>query len=306
MIPTVFLGYGEYGAASLSGLIAGGCAPLLVVTHSRSSDNQVAALARDHRIELAVAGRRELRGLAPQVRALRPEYLVSTNWRFTIPDEILHIPEKYPINVHDSLLPDYAGLSAEHWVIREGASRTGVTVHLMTAEMDAGPIVTQWALRLDDSDTGASVARRQLERYPIVVVDAIARLETTGFAPRRVEPWRYRRYHKIIDQDRQIDWQLPPQQLLNLLRAHDAPDPGCYFKWNGQRFTAREADLPIGSLCGAPGRVVTCGPDGLGVATGPTGHDGTAKRGLLIRVIEDVQGGRWTPSDVIPLNAQLA
>lgn len=75
----------------------------------------------------------------------------------------------------------------------------------------------------------------------------------------------------------------------------------------GRRYHAgqQQADA-IGSLCGAPGRVVTCGPDGLGVATGPTGHDGTAKRGLLIRVIEDVQGGRWTPSDVIPLNAQLA
>lgn len=305
MIRTVFLGYGAYGAASLSGLVDGGCAPQVVVTHDVGDTNPVANLARKWGLPLDCAGRRTLPDLRGRLQAAAPDYLVSTNWRYPIPEDLLAIPGRAAINVHDSLLPDYAGLSAERWVIREGVRQTGVTVHLMTAEVDTGPIVVQWPVPVYESDTAASVARRQLDIYPAIVVDAIARLATDGFRARTIDPARYRRYHQIRDRDRRIDWHTSPAGLLRMIRAHDPPDPGCYFIWNERRFIVRDACCSVASLCGEPGRVAMRGTDGVGVVTGPTNGGGVAPRGIILRLIDDADGRRCRPSDVIPLNAHL-
>ncbi|MGH3921699.1 MAG: formyltransferase family protein, partial [Pseudonocardiaceae bacterium] len=57
------------------------------------------------------------------------------------------VPALGALNVHDALLPRYAGFGAVNWAIRNGETETGLTVHFMDAELDTGPVVTQQVVK---------------------------------------------------------------------------------------------------------------------------------------------------------------
>ena len=77
------------------------------------------------------------------------------------------------LNIHPSLLPAFPGLDAQRQAIEHGVKVSGVTVHLVTAQLDGGPIVVQRAVPVMASDTAETLAARILEEehraYPEAV-----------------------------------------------------------------------------------------------------------------------------------------
>lgn len=72
-----------------------------------------------------------------------PDLLVVSCFPWRIPEEIVALAPLGGLNVHPSALPAYRGPDPLFWIYRHGRLRTGVTVHQLTAEFDAGPIVEQ-------------------------------------------------------------------------------------------------------------------------------------------------------------------
>jgi phosphoribosylglycinamide formyltransferase-1 len=66
------------------------------------------------------------------------------------------------LNIHPSLLPSFPGLDAQRQALAHGVRVTGATVHLVNAELDAGPIVLQAAVPVLDSDTVETLSARVL------------------------------------------------------------------------------------------------------------------------------------------------
>ena len=89
------------------------------------------------------------------------------------------------INLHPALLPAFGGegmygARVHEAVIASGATETGVTVHLVDDEYDRGPILAQWRVRVDKSDTAESLAARVLNVEHVVyprVVEMVAILQ---------------------------------------------------------------------------------------------------------------------------------
>lgn len=67
------------------------------------------------------------------------------------------------LNIHPSLLPAFPGLDPHGQALKAGVKISGATVHFVTADTDAGPIVMQGALAVNDDDTAESLAARILE-----------------------------------------------------------------------------------------------------------------------------------------------
>ena len=67
------------------------------------------------------------------------------------------------LNIHPSLLPQFKGLDTHRRALAAGAKRHGATVHFVVAEMDAGPIVLQDSVAVEDNDTEETLAARVLE-----------------------------------------------------------------------------------------------------------------------------------------------
>lgn len=80
------------------------------------------------------------------------------------------------LNIHPSLLPAFPGLDAQHQAFAHGVKVAGATVHFVTAELDAGPIVAQAGVVVADDDTADSLAERILEQEHRLYPAAIARV----------------------------------------------------------------------------------------------------------------------------------
>jgi phosphoribosylglycinamide formyltransferase-1 len=94
------------------------------------------------------------------------------------------------LNIHPSLLPAFPGLDAQRQAIEHGVKVSGVTVHLVTAELDGGPLVVQRAVPVMPGDTAESLAARILveehRAYPEAVqmiLDGGWRLDGRRFVP---------------------------------------------------------------------------------------------------------------------------
>ena len=66
------------------------------------------------------------------------------------------------LNIHPSLLPSFPGVDAQAQALQHGVKVSGVTVHLVTGELDGGPIVLQAAVPVRDDDTPHALAERIL------------------------------------------------------------------------------------------------------------------------------------------------
>jgi len=83
------------------------------------------------------------------------------------------------LNIHPSLLPSFRGLDPHGQALRAGVKISGATVHYVTPETDAGPIIVQGAVAVRDDDTPETLAERVLEIEHRIYPDAL-RLVASG------------------------------------------------------------------------------------------------------------------------------
>jgi phosphoribosylglycinamide formyltransferase-1 len=83
------------------------------------------------------------------------------------------------LNIHPSLLPSFPGLDPHGQALRAGVKISGATVHFVTPETDAGPILMQGAVAVSDHDTAQTLAERVLEVEHRIYPDAL-RLLASG------------------------------------------------------------------------------------------------------------------------------
>jgi phosphoribosylglycinamide formyltransferase 1 len=80
------------------------------------------------------------------------------------------------LNIHPSLLPAFPGLDAQRQALDHGVRVAGCTVHLVTAELDGGPIILQAAVPVSDDDSLETLSSRILAEEHKLYPEAIARL----------------------------------------------------------------------------------------------------------------------------------
>ena len=85
------------------------------------------------------------------------------------------------LNVHPSLLPAFPGMDAQAQALAHGVKVSGVTVHFVTPELDAGPIILQAAVPVRDDDTCETLSARILVEEHRVYPEAIQRVIDGGW-----------------------------------------------------------------------------------------------------------------------------
>lgn len=97
-----------------------------------------------------------------EVRSIRPTLIVSAGFRYIVPKDVLAVPSRGAVNLHKSYLPYNRGANPNVWSIIED-NPAGVSIHYMTAEIDAGPIIDRRKVPVHPDDTGNDLYER-LER----------------------------------------------------------------------------------------------------------------------------------------------
>ena len=79
-----------------------------------------------------------------------PDFVLVACFPFRLPDALIHWPRIACLNLHPSLLPRYRGPDPIFWQLKKGESHTGVSLHKLTRDFDAGPVVKQKAVTYKD------------------------------------------------------------------------------------------------------------------------------------------------------------
>jgi methionyl-tRNA formyltransferase len=110
------------------------------------------------------------------IEAARPDLLVSVSCPQILAESILRLAPLGGINIHASLLPRYAGLAPYFWVLAEGETRTGVTVHFMTRRVDFGNVLGVAEVAIEPRDSAFSLFTRLARAGAPLLADAVDRV----------------------------------------------------------------------------------------------------------------------------------
>ena len=85
------------------------------------------------------------------------------------------------LNIHPALLPSFPGLHAQRQAVEHGVKMSGATVHFVTTDLDAGPIVLQASVPVLDADTEDTLSARILEAEHRIYPEAIQKILNGGW-----------------------------------------------------------------------------------------------------------------------------
>ena len=284
-------GFQTWGYRVLEHLLGSEHQVVLVVTHPKSDhayesiwNDSVEELARSKGIPVLVKNRPD-----PEVaRALSGvDVMVACNWRTWIPPEVFTAPRLGALNVHDSLLPRYAGFAPLNWAIINGETEVGVTAHVMDERLDRGDIILQWSVPVGPRDTATDMFHATVELMGPITVEALEHLEhgTGQRTPQDMSQATF--FHKRSVEDSLIDWTWPAPDIVNLVRAQSDPYPNAYTFVDGRRLSILQASVAAERCGGTAGRVFARTADGgVIIVCGPASHHG-ANQGLVIERVRD-------------------
>jgi methionyl-tRNA formyltransferase len=271
----VVFGYHAIGYRCLQELLQRGEAVSAVVTHQDDPGEHVwfasvADLAQAAGIPVLSPKTPNTPAFIRYIRTLQPDLILSFYYRRLLSRELLAIPRLGGINLHGSLLPKYRGRAPINWVLVNGETHTGVTLHYMTEQADAGDIIAQRAVDIAFEDTALTLFER-VAQAALELFRETFPLIKAGIAPRIPQDPAQATYvgGRTAD-DGRLAWQRPALALYNLIRAVTTPYPGAFTFLHGKKLYVWSARLIQDSAGGGwlPGTILGSQPGGCLVATG--------------------------------------
>jgi len=201
------------------------------------------------------------------VRALSPDVIVVAAFGQILSQDLLEIPRYGCLNVHASLLPKYRGAAPVSHALFDGETRTGVTIMLMDAGLDTGPILLQREVEIMPEDNQGTLESRLADLGANLLVEALDRLEEGTITPVPQDDSLATKAPSLKREQCQIDWTKPATRIVNLVRGC-TPRPGAYTWWKGKELRVWQCRVCDNTPGASPGEIVSVGKDGIVVASG--------------------------------------
>ncbi len=266
----VVLAYSNIGCAGIEALERNGYEIAAVFTHP---DNPNENLWFDSVAELAAV--KGIPVFAPEdinhplwvqkIKQIAPDVIFSFYYRNMVKPEVLEIPPQGCLNLHGSLLPAYRGRCPVNWVLVNGETETGVTLHHMVKAPDAGDIAGQKAFPIADSDTALDLHKKAVAAAHELLDELLPKIKD-GSAPKIPQDDSKASYYGgRKPADGEIDWTKSASEVRNLVRAVTRPYPGAFSFIGDRKCLFWDVSL-VPDKSGAPGEILSVGP--LAIACG--------------------------------------
>ena len=238
----VFVGNAEWSVPSLAALAASGHEVARVLTRAprpagrgrEPASTAVATAARAFGLPLLETGTvREGEGF-DAIRDANPDVLVVVAYGEILPEAVLSIARRMPVNVHFSLLPALRGAAPVQRAILAGLEVTGVTTMRMDAGMDTGPILLQRTDRVEEADDAGSLGARLAGIGGALLIETLAALAAGTLAERPQDERAASVAPKLTPDDERLNWRDPAVEIARRIRAL-APVPGATTSIGGAR-----------------------------------------------------------------------
>ncbi|EKN3360928.1 bifunctional UDP-4-amino-4-deoxy-L-arabinose formyltransferase/UDP-glucuronic acid oxidase ArnA [Yersinia ruckeri] len=299
----IVFAYHDIGCVGIKALVEAGYDIQAIFTHTDdpAENHFFSSVAR-------VAAELELQVFAPedvnhplwveQIRELQPDVIFSFYYRNLLDEQILSIAPQGAFNLHGSLLPRYRGRAPINWVLVNGETETGVTLHQMVKRPDAGGIVGQCRVAISDSDTALSLHGKMRDAAQTLLRDLLPKMknEALPLIPQVEADASY--FGRRTAADGEISWLKSAAELHNLVRAVTEPYPGAFthlgqrklIVWRARPLDCNHNKMP-GTVLSAHPLVIACGDGALEIISGQSdaglymqGHRLAAEMGMVADV----------------------
>ena len=190
-----------------------------------------------------------------QLCDLAPAAIVVAAFGQILPPSILSLPVHGCINVHGSLLPRHRGAAPVSAAILADDKQTGITIMLMDAGMDTGPVLSQASIDIAADDTTASLTEKLGHLGAQLLLDTLPRWMAGEITPQKQDDSRATYTRLLRREDGHIRWTDTAEQIGRQCRAF-YPWPGAFALWGELQLKVLQARPARQSPGGEPGTVV--------------------------------------------------
>ena len=190
-------------------------------------------LAAERRVPLLIQPRvtaTSYSDFVQRVQRLAPELMLVNSYSMLVREDVLSVAARGAINVHMALLPEYRGGNPIQWALLNDEPETGVTMHYMSPEFDAGDIIAQRRIPILFMDTWCSILARLQEATEGLLGEELPKVFAGTNARRPQDEARARYYRRRHPEDGRIDWDHSVRHIYNLIRALVKPNPGAFYE----------------------------------------------------------------------------
>lgn len=225
----VFMGTPEFAAVTLTSLLTSKHHIIAVFTQPDKpvgrklilTPSPVKMLAQQHKIPMFCPSTLKSEEILTRLKALQPDVIVVAAYGMLLPKQILELPKFGCINVHASLLPKYRGAAPIQWSLINGESETGITIMLMEEKLDAGGIVNQKSIKIEDDDSAKTLFAKLAILGASALLEGLELLTKPDFKAKAQNKVQATFAPKITKEMSNLDFSKPAQQVFNLIRGLD-------------------------------------------------------------------------------------
>ena len=278
----VVFAYHDMGCVGVQALLDAGFDIAAIFTHADNAQENaffgsVARLAAERGIPVYAPDDVNHPLWVDRITELKPEVIFSFYYRNLLGEAILNSARIGAFNLHGSLLPAYRGRAPLNWVLVNGETQTGVTLHRMISRADAGAIIAQQAVEVADADDALSLHRKLTESAKHLLEGILPTLKSGTFSETAQDESKASYVGRRTPEDGRLEWEKPAQTLHNLVRAVSDPWPGAFsfvgthkfIVWKS-RVRSDVAPARAGTVISVAPLIIACGEGALEVMTGQT------------------------------------
>lgn len=175
----------------------------------------------------------------------QPELIVCKAFGEIVPEFFIDYPKYKSINIHFSILPKYRGAVPIQKAILNGEEDTGITVMLMSKNLDEGDILKTHKEEILPNDTNLSLRKKLVNKTAKILGNTLEEWINGKIKPKKQnnDKATYCWQKDISKENAQIDWKsMEPEYIERMVRAF-IPWPIAWTEWNGKRLKIFNAEL---------------------------------------------------------------
>jgi methionyl-tRNA formyltransferase len=271
----IFFGTPDFAVPSLRKLAEAGADIFLVVTQpdrvrgrgKKFTPSPVKTVAESLGIPIYQPERIRTEQSIRRIAAHQAQCLVVVAYGQLLPQGLLEKPPCGTINVHASLLPRYRGAAPIQRALLDGEISTGISIMLLDAGMDTGPILQQQTVPVGDQETFGTLHDKLAALGADLLLETLALWKTGQVAPTTQEEELATYAPPIRKAELRLSWQEDAEHIVNRIRAFD-PWPGAHCQYQDQRLKCFAATLLPWKGSGKGGEILGVAQGGLAVHAG--------------------------------------
>lgn len=269
MARILLFGIYKLGFRSLEALLERGMDVVGVVTKPDPQlDRQpLVCLARERGLPVLAPERPSSLSFFKEVRRLRPDLIAVTGYHKILPARLIALPPRGVINMHGSLLPRHRGPVPWKWSLLNGETTTGMTIQMMSVELDRGPVLSQQACEILPDDTGETLFARLCGLAGPLLTRTVEE-HLAGRLNALPQDEREATYEgNPTEEDARISWDWDAERIHNRIRGL-SPRPGAWTLCRGMKLRIRLSHVLDEPSTRRPGVIVRHRGASVVVSTG--------------------------------------